>query len=584
MNKFLIILLIVFWGCETPIIHVDNPIETPTVKNLKPIMLDAFHIELSWELDDTLFNIHFNNSSNNLDVIDNFIIYVSNGGMFKPYDTINTYINNIDTILTHRLLFLENQFYNKDLRFYIDAYSNGLNQKSISSDTSQTIKFYYPSPQIESDINSTNFFLNILDTLCDKMVNNSGSVININRIIHFDSKDTQSVLIDTIYSSLENIHYYDSLSLNPDISTEILPGINLPAYNTIPPETKIDYLININQRMQGINRSSDTITFTNNYASNNFNFNVRAISKKSMRIYIDEMNWIPDFDTIFVYIKNQNNIEWYLDSNNKFVVNNEYSDSGIQLNQYTANYHLNISNLMDGDSVFIVQKGLNSYLYDKKNIKEVDLLSIDGFTLVDSGTMCAGLDSNCEFDNVIQIEEFYMAIYELTNNNSVQEYLEYIDIGHPKELTYYQSMDFISILNEYDFEQDYNYEFNIPTGNEWEYAAKMNYNSNNDSSYRRYPWGESITNYNANYINSDDTLGIKDVGSYSDYPSDFGINDMAGNLVEWVRDEYSEDPNIHYARGGGYWHGPEEVKTISAIVVNDEVYQGMGLRILMRRQ
>ena len=102
----------------------------------------------------------------------------------------------------------------------------------------------------------------------------------------------------------------------------------------------------------------------------------------------------------------------------------------------------------------------------------------------------------------------------------------------------------------------------LPSEAEWECAARGGLVGKN------YPNGDTIESTDGNYAKSD-KLGPIAVGSYP--PNGYKLNDMQGNVVEWVWDWYAPDYYTHspvvnpkgpksgrfrVIRGGG-WHSGE---------------------------
>ena len=113
------------------------------------------------------------------------------------------------------------------------------------------------------------------------------------------------------------------------------------------------------------------------------------------------------------------------------------------------------------------------------------------------------------------------------------------------------------------------YGYKLPS--EWEWQAVADY----DGSYI-YGCGIDINNNIANYLNSTHPYGTTVVGSFGTYG--YGMNDMVGNVLEWVN-SIDNSGSYHAFRGGG-WFSTVNYCTVSRRDGGAyDFHHGIGFRV-----
>jgi serine/threonine-protein kinase len=180
------------------------------------------------------------------------------------------------------------------------------------------------------------------------------------------------------------------------------------------------------------------------------------------------------------------------------------------------------------------------------------------------GTDDAGTEADAKPAHEVTVQDFLLDETEVTN----QQYQQFVKATGHAAPSHWQNGEFPSgeanlpVWNV-SWEDAKAYaawaKKRLPTEAEWEYAAR-------GSSNLKYPWGP---NWSPRYSNSKEDGRDKPVAvrSYPSGKSWCGIYDLAGNVSEWVEDEYSPyrfspappDPGNRVYRGGAYTIAKEEL-------------------------
>ena len=194
----------------------------------------------------------------------------------------------------------------------------------------------------------------------------------------------------------------------------------------------------------------------------------------------------------------------------------------------------------------------------------------EGMVLIPAGTFMMGTDDGqgiASPKHPVTLHAFYMDIHEVTN----KEYQEYC-VTTGNKFPEFWGMDLYKsgmkfpdhpLVGVSQFEATQYAQWagkRLPSEAEWEYASRGGLE---DISY---PYGEKADHSMSRFNDPEAEKGPVKTGSYP--PNGYGLNDMSGNVWEWVSDwfweaYYSESPaenpsgpstgTFRVFRGGG-WH------------------------------
>jgi sulfatase modifying factor 1 len=166
------------------------------------------------------------------------------------------------------------------------------------------------------------------------------------------------------------------------------------------------------------------------------------------------------------------------------------------------------------------------------------------FVLIPGGAFTMGKEPSPDatyvdnYAHQVYIDSFYLDKYEVTNAQYFEfckatgrRYPEFWDMG-----VYNSSLDYpdfpVTGVAWADAQAYARWKgLRLPTEAEWEYAARGGLAGKN------FPSGDDMDSTMANFYPTQ--LHTMPVGSYA--PNGYGLYDMAGNVVEWVYDFYSEN-------------------------------------------
>lgn len=228
-------------------------------------------------------------------------------------------------------------------------------------------------------------------------------------------------------------------------------------------------------------------------------------------------------------------------------------------------------------AVIAVISGVAIYVMTTRS--KMERMGKDGAPAVSipAGTFFMGDDEESPRREVF-VDAFYMDKYEVT----VARYAKFLKAtGNVKPPEQWDTVDVengadLPVVGV-DWQDASNYCHwagrRLPTEAEWEKAAR-------GSDGRKYPWGNDApkpdrARFGRPYQNPVYRDGVARVGTYSQGASPFGIDDLSGNVWEWVADWFSENfsgedlrnprgPSSgtgKVLRGGGWYDQPDRLTT-----------------------
>lgn len=168
-----------------------------------------------------------------------------------------------------------------------------------------------------------------------------------------------------------------------------------------------------------------------------------------------------------------------------------------------------------------------------------------GTSIVKIMKVCQTLGLVCEendFVDEIPAHTVYLDAYQIYRNEITnQQYRQCVEskgCDLPALTEFYNHPDFalhpVVYVSWFDAEEYCAWAGGrLPTEAEWEKAAR-------GTDERLFPWGDDLECGFANYDGCTRGLTVE-VGSYTDGASPYGVEDLAGNVTEWMADWYGEN-------------------------------------------